>query len=73
MNAVLVKGDAVGPTLYYGRGRRRRGHRRARWSPTSSTSTRHGTPPTRSIACRTSRSSPTACRASQILADGRES
>jgi homoserine dehydrogenase len=37
MNAVLVNGDAVGPTLYYGRGRGRRGDRERRWWPTSST------------------------------------
>jgi hypothetical protein len=37
MNAILVKGDAVGPTLYYGAGRRAPSRLLQRWWPTWST------------------------------------
>jgi len=47
MNAVVVQGDAVGTTLYYGKG--------AGSEPTASPAC---TPPTRCTACRTWRSSP---------------
>ena len=64
MNAVLVKADAVGPTLYYGPGAGAEPTASARSSPTWSTS-RACIPPTRSIAFRISRSSPTSCRRSR--------
>src|SRR5215831_16101617 len=58
MNAVLVKGDAVGPTMYYGAG--------AEAAPTGSAVVADLVDITRlHTACRTSRSSPTACRASR--------
>ena len=45
MNAVVVHGDAVGTTLYYGKRRGQPSRPPARWSPTSST-LRGCTPPT---------------------------
>ena len=69
MNAILVKGDAVGATLYYGAGAGRRAHRergggrsRRRDAPAS--------PPIPSSASRTSRSSPTGSPTEPVLPMG---
>ena len=65
MNAVVVQGDAVGTTLYYGKG--------AGAEPTASAviadlvDITRLPPPTPTTACRTWRSSPARCRTSPIL------